>query len=88
MATAGAEAEADVTEAVPVVEGITGLLDKVLVAIVIDIAEDDAAVPDAAAVDGAELTPLTLRVTPTLLHNCCANCTVAEKAIHVRKWIR
>jgi len=70
-------AEAGVVEAATVLEDMTGLPDEVLVTTAAGIVEDDADVPVAAGVEAGELTPLMLRDTPTLPHNCCANCTVA-----------
>ncbi|MCJ1285622.1 hypothetical protein MMC26_004963 [Xylographa opegraphella] len=71
-------AAADAIEAVSVLEDMTGL-PEVLVTVVIDNGEIDEAVPVAAGVEAAALTPLILRLTRTLPHNCCANCTVAKK---------
>ena len=84
MAVAEAEvieavAEAVVIEAAPLLEDMTGLPDDMLDTIATDVDEDDTAVPVAAFVEAGALTPLILRVTPALSHNCCANCTVAEK---------
>ncbi|MCJ1384493.1 hypothetical protein MMC17_007610 [Xylographa soralifera] len=71
--------EAEVVGVVLVLEDMTGPLDDVLVDIATDIDEGDTTVPVAAGVEAAKLTPLILRVTPTLPHNCCANRTVAEE---------
>ncbi|MCJ1391378.1 hypothetical protein MMC18_004242 [Xylographa bjoerkii] len=84
-----AVAEADVVVAVPVLEDMTGLPDEVLVTTALDIAEEDAAVPIAVDVGAIVLVPvlgiLILRVTPTLLHNCSAVDTVAEKRSYVSR---
>ena len=74
--------EAEVVEAVVVLEEVTGLADEVLVTTAIDELADDTDAPVVAgmeaAVEAAKLTPLILRETPALPHSCCANCTVAN----------